>query len=68
MSPAELLAEILAPESTATRNERDAAATLVRIGRPVPPIGFSAERREVQRYYQRVHLGVMGTHLTARGA
>lgn len=71
MSLAELMAEILAPESKATRNERDAAATVMRdyaCRRCVLGKAYHAEVLELKSYYHRVHLGVMGTHLTARGA
>lgn len=70
MNVADLLAEIQAPDSAATINERDAAAELARLincGRAVGPAHL-VPAEMVYGYYSRVHQGQMSTHLSARGA
>jgi hypothetical protein len=69
MNVQQLLSEILAPESPATVNERDAAAEL---SRHIAAAGINAEAavpvQIVYGYYQRVHLSQMATNLQAAGA
>ena len=58
-----LVDEILAPGSKATTNERDAAQM-------VQPTGLipTAAVVELKKYYERVHLGQMGSNLRVRVA
>lgn len=62
-----MLEEMVAPGSRATRNERDAAASVLRSGLDV----LSVPRHEAAllvAYYDRVHQQQMGSHLVAAGA
>lgn len=70
MQVSELLAEILAPESKATTNERDAASELARLINCEGAVGpaHAIPAQMVYGYYTRVHLGQMAEHLAATGA
>jgi hypothetical protein len=70
MNVQQLLDEILAPESRACRNERDAAAELKRLVDSAVPVGprHALPAQMVYAYYQRVHIAEMGSNLVAAGA